>query len=188
MTPLDRDILEAPSGYRSRDVALFLAQLDDQNRRLIRDLDGITPRELAWQPAPGMNTIGMLLAHIAIVEAFWVQIGLVVAPFDCPAVLGIGEDDDGMPLADAGTPPVALAGKDASFYLGLLERARAHTKKQTAGLEEADLAQMVRRRRRSGIEEEFNKRWVLYHVLEHEAGHYGQVLLLRHHYRTSSRA
>ena len=28
-----------------------------------------------------------------------------------------------------------------------------------------------------------NVRWILYHVLEHQAGHYGQMLLLRHQYR-----
>ncbi len=26
-------------------------------------------------------------------------------------------------------------------------------------------------------------RWVLYHMLEHFSGHYGQILLLRHLYR-----
>jgi hypothetical protein len=26
-------------------------------------------------------------------------------------------------------------------------------------------------------------RWTLYHMLEHLAGHYGQILLLRHQYR-----
>jgi hypothetical protein len=27
------------------------------------------------------------------------------------------------------------------------------------------------------------RRWILYHLLEHQAGHYGQILLLRHWYR-----
>ena len=32
-------------------------------RALIADTRGLTPEALGWQPAPGMNTIGMLLAH-----------------------------------------------------------------------------------------------------------------------------
>jgi hypothetical protein len=28
-----------------------------------------------------------------------------------------------------------------------------------------------------------SRRWILYHLLEHQAGHYGQILLLRHQYR-----
>jgi hypothetical protein len=30
-------------------------------------------------------------------------------------------------------------------------------------------------------------RWVLYHMLEHFSGHYGQILLLRHQYRDRER-
>jgi len=29
-------------------------------------------------------------------------------------------------------------------------------------------------------------RWTLYHLLEHEAGHYGQILLLRHQARVAA--
>ena len=183
MTEVLQDILVAPPGYRSREVGLFVAQMDEQSQRLTDDLAGLTPEEAAWQPAPGMNTIGMLLAHIAIVEVFWVQIGLAQEPERIEGVLGIGVDDDGIPQPAGGSPPATLAARDLSFFRDLLERARAHTKQKTAGLPDEDLDIVVRRRRRSGLEEEFNKRWVLYHMLEHEAGHYGQINLLRHLYK-----
>ena len=63
--------LSVPTGYHSQEVALFVGMLDDQLRLLTEDTRGLTVEQLAWQPAPGMNTIGMLLAHIAIVEVFW---------------------------------------------------------------------------------------------------------------------
>src|SRR6266705_1799597 len=50
------------------------------------------------------NSIGMLLAHIAIVEVFWTRLALEdrPMPFEVHDVLGMGLDDDGMPLkADA---------------------------------------------------------------------------------------
>ena len=72
-----RYLLDASPGFRSREVALFVAQMDDQSHRLREDLTGIDPPELAWQPAPGTNTIGMLLAHIAIAEALGTQVGLL---------------------------------------------------------------------------------------------------------------
>jgi len=189
MTEVLRDILDASPGFRSREVALFVAQMDDQNHRLVEDLQGIAPPELAWQPASGMNTIGMLLAHIAIVEVFWTEIGLLGGTTDrLKEVLGIGVDDDGIPLPAGGRPPDALASKELPFYLDLLERARAHTRTKTADLTDRDLDDVVRRRRANRPDEEFNKRWVLYHMLEHEAGHYGQVLLQRHHYRARREA
>ena len=183
MAEVLRDILDALPGFRSREVALFVAQMDDQSRLLTADLQGIGAPELAWQPAPGMNTIGMLLAHIAIVEVFWTQIGLLETTFRCQDVLGIAREDDGIPLPAGGRPPAALAGQQLPFFLDLLERARAHTTTRTADLAVPDLDRLVQRRRENRPDEEFNKRWVLYHMLEHQAGHYGQILLMRHHYR-----
>ena len=75
MSVIERSVLEVQSGFRSSQAALLMASLDDQHALLVRDLEGITPAELEWQQRAGMNTIGMLLAHIAIVEVFWTQVG-----------------------------------------------------------------------------------------------------------------
>jgi uncharacterized damage-inducible protein DinB len=52
-----------------------------------------------------------------------------------------------------------------------------------ATLGDDDLARDVHRRRVDGSERVFNVGWVLYHILEHEAGHRGQINLLRHLHR-----
>ena len=184
MNVTERDILEIPSGYRSLEAGLTMAQLDDQSARLLHDLQDITPAELEWQSRPGLNTIGMLLAHIAVVEVFWTQVGPErKSTFETESVLGIGIDDDGMPLPENGRPPTALAGRAFPFYQEMLERARGYAKAGAARLAEQDLAGMFQRTRRNGAVEELNVRWVLYHMLEHFAGHYGQILLLRHQFR-----
>ena len=36
----------------------------DLHKEIVRDLDGLEPRELFWQPAPGINHIGFLLWHL----------------------------------------------------------------------------------------------------------------------------
>jgi len=46
---------------------------------------------------------------------------------------------------------------------------------------------VVRTRKRDGMRHAQSVRWILYHVLEHQAGHYGQILLLRHQYRDRRR-
>ena len=182
LAPLGAGLL-LPTGYKSREAGSFLAQLDDQSERLFRDLEGITPAELQWQPTPGMNTIGMLLTHNAIVEVFWSQIGVAgIAPDD--AALGIDMMADGIPLAPDAAPPAGLAGKPMSYFRDLLDRARACAQQTAMQVADADMEAMRARTRRNGREEEFNVRWVLYHMLEHFAGHYGQILLLRHHYRS----
>ncbi len=176
-------ILVPVAGIPSPEIGLFLAQMDDQSRRLTEDTRGATIAELAWQPQPGMNTIGMLLAHNAIVELFWISHAAMI-PCDAPGVLGVGEDDDGMPIAEDGLPPATLAGKDLAFYDGLRERARAFTYGWAKRWTAADLDRTILRPRKDG-EWTMSVRWILYHVLEHEAGHYGQVNLLRHLHRTA---
>jgi uncharacterized damage-inducible protein DinB len=174
-------LVEIPAGYRSAHVARTMWQLDDLNRRLIEATRDLAPDSLEWQPAPGMNTIGMLLAHIAVAEAHLTAVGLEgKAQSDLRAVIGISTDDDGMPLPPDGRPPAVLAGRPFAFFHDLLVRARENTRRVATRLEDADLARQVVRQRPDGGKRVFNLDWVLYHLVEHEAGHLGQILLLRH--------
>jgi uncharacterized damage-inducible protein DinB len=182
MTSPSRYALEPPAGFRSRETALFVAQLDDQSRRLTEDTRALTPAALEWQPAPGQNTIGMLLAHTAYWEVFWTRMVLEgrPMPFEVRDVLGVDREDIGTPLPADGRPPAALAGKDIAFFHDLLARARAHLREVAQNLGDADLERVVIRRRPDGSENTITVRWALYHMLEHLSAHYGQVNLLRH--------
>ena len=177
---VDRSEIKIPEGYRSREVASFIAQLDDQLALLREDTRDLTPADLQWQPARGMNTIGMLLAHLAIVEVWWIKIG-VLAEQDpnVTDVLGIDVNDDGMPIEAGAEPIPVLNGKDLAFYDDLLDRARAFTKRIGATAPD-DLDKEITRTRKDGSIRVFSVRWVWYHMLEHFSGHYGQILLLKH--------
>lgn len=192
MTDLFRDIKTAES-FRSPQIGLFVAQLDDQNRRLVEDLKDITPVELEWQSAPGMNTIGMLLAHIAVVEVWWIHIGPLdaksteAAAAPLPGILAIGIKDDGMPIDPTGRPPQHLAGRDLTFYEDLLRKSRHFTKETTVSLTDQDLDRTGSLKRRDGSTGTYTNRWILYHLLEHEAAHYGQIGLIRHQYKDAQK-
>jgi hypothetical protein len=187
---LEREVLVMPPGFRSREACSFIAQLDDQSARLTADTRHLEPAALAWQPAPGMNTIGMLLAHNAIVEVFWTRIGPLgitsLEAYEIGEALGIGMDHDGMPLAEGGAPPASLRSKDLAWYDGLLARARGYSRDAVARLSDEDLERQVVRTRRDGVIHETTVRWILYHMVEHFAGHYGQINLLAHQYRVTA--
>ncbi len=52
----------------------FIADaLEKENGFLLEALDGLTPDELAWQPAPDANSIGWILWHMVRVEDMWIQ-------------------------------------------------------------------------------------------------------------------
>jgi uncharacterized damage-inducible protein DinB len=174
-------ILEIPSGYRSPTVARYVWQLDDQTRRLLEATRDLTPQALEWQMAPGVNTMGMLFAHIAVAEAHMTAVLLEGRPTsDLKAVLGIVEDDDGLPLPPEGRPPAALAGKGMDFFTDLLRRAREETHRVARTLGEADLDRRIVRQPGDGSTRHYNVDWSLYHLVEHLAGHHGQILQLKH--------
>ena len=186
MSTPQRSVIELPPGYRSKEVASFITQMDDQSRRLAEATRDITAEELGWQPKPGMNTIGMLLAHNAIVEVFWTAIALKgeEKPVGEP-VLGISFDDDGMPIPEDGKPPAALAGKNRAYFDDLLRQAREYLKEAAKNVPDSDLDREIVRNRPDGTQRIINVRWYFYHILEHYSGHHGQILLLRHLHRAA---
>lgn len=186
---IERLFLPTPKGYRSAEAASFIAQLDDLTRRLFEDLKGATQTELSWAPKRGHNTVGMLLAHLAIVEGFWVHFARH-GEYDMPAlerILGIGPDDDGIPLAPDGKPPATLRGRTLANYRALLKRSRAYVSSTCRTFTPAGMDKVHLRVRRDGTRAEMDVRWILYHVVEHFSGHYGQILLMRHQYRDRRR-
>lgn len=180
-------MLKATSGFRSTEAAIFYSQLEDQTQRLFEAVQGITPEELEWQPAPGMNTPGMLLAHFAVAEVLWAQRAFFgMEKVDTAQVLGHDRRYDGMPMAADGQPPAHLRGKKLSDYQELLSKARAYYREGAAKLTDADMENTVTWTRGSdGTQRTGNLRWVMYHIVEHFASHFGQLLLMRRLYKSA---
>jgi uncharacterized damage-inducible protein DinB len=181
MAPDLRSVLELEPNCGSTQAALLVAQLHDMHRRLRDASRDLTPEELAWQPSAGVNTVGMLLAHIAIAEVHLTQIGVLGEREGHVAeVLRIGADADGMPMPPDGRPPATLADKHLVWFDGLLDRSLAYATRVARGLSDSDLERVIERPRPEGSRRVFNVRWALHHIVEHAAGHFGQILLVRH--------
>jgi len=186
MADVVRSIMQPAEGFRSREAAGFYVQMLDQDRVLLESVKGITPQELEWQAERGMNTIGMLLAHNAVVDVFWTQLAILgLKEYDSTPVLGIGMDDDGLPLAPDAEPPANLRGKPLAYYEDLISRGRAYVKDSWSKVTDADMDKETTRERPDGSKRILNVRWAMYHILEHFAGHRGQIQMLRHFYRAS---
>ena len=174
--------LEPLPGCASRLGGVLLAQLDDQSRRLQVATRDLTPDELAWQPGPGQNSTGMLLAHIARVEVDWAGFGILRRPMDGTDVIPLTEHQIGMPLPRDGAAPAEFAGRPLEYFDDLLARARAFTKATVAPLTDEALERSFRVPWDQD-ELEANASFVVYHVMAHLALHRGQIALLRHQYR-----
>lgn len=166
-------------------VGIFAAQLDDQLKLLKSSVKHLETNHLEWQPQPGMNTIGMLLAHLAVVEVFWINVAAQEIHLEpdgeaiMKATIGINMDDDGLPSKPGDRHPATLQGKTIDFYLTMLDKARAKVHEELRTWSDNDLPGMYTRKR-GDKEIKISRMWTLYHVLEHFSGHFGQILLLKH--------
>ena len=177
--------LKLPDGYdlgHQKILAYFAAQLDAQLEQLKKSVKDLTVAQSEWQSRPGMNTIGMLLAHNAIVEAFWISVaaaGFQPKPDGEKIIrdlIGLSGDDDGIPLADDGQHPETLKGKTLEEYLAMLDTARlaSHRMLQSWSDDSLTTAYVLEEKY------EFTRAWTVYHVLEHFIGHLGQIRLIKH--------
>lgn len=162
-----------------KQVGLFAAQLDDQLKRLKNNIKGLTVKQLEWQLRPGMNTVGMLLAHLALVEVWWINVAPSETSWEpegkkrIQTILGI--EDDGLPLPIDGGHPAYLKDFSLDRYLTLLAKARRSIHRELKKWKDRDLPKLY-----SLHKSQFSRVWTLYHVLEHFASHFGQVLMLKH--------
>lgn len=181
--------LPLAQGCASVQAAVLLAALHDLHRQLDELAAGLSVPQLEWQPGErldaavgtGRNTMGMLLAHIAVAETHLAQVGLMgERDGHVQDVIGITVEDEGMPLAAGAPPAAAMAGRDAAFFRAMLASSLMHLTAAATSLTDADLDFVVRRPPRpDGTQRVFDRRWVLFHAVEHAAQHLGQLTSIR---------
>ncbi len=162
-------------------VGFMARQLDEHLAKLKRVTEGLTVEQLEWQTHPGHNTIGMLLAHCAVAEAYWVCVfdsGMPLEPDGASKVaevVGIGWDDDGLPAKQGSKHPETLRGKTIVDYYNYLDRTRVASHKIMRTWTDEKLQQIVVRG-----EKETSMAWVVYHIHEHLVEHCGQIQYIKH--------
>lgn len=148
-------------------IGLLLSVLDDVTTEWRGELGEISNGAITWQPFPGGHSIGAVLLHIADVEAHWlheVAAGQPRAPEELKTLLS-EETQQGQ--VQWPTPP----SQPLSWYYAQQDAVRARTSRFVAALNNP-LHLGTRR------ETEFSLRWLLNHVISHEAYHGGQAVLL----------
>lgn len=163
---IQRHMLEKSQDLSPR-VATWYSQMEEQRKRLFRMVEELDDGMLDFSPDERkIETIGTLLLHIAAVEWSW-----------------IFEDIEGRTMdfqrwkhAFALRPTVdipQLKGKTKDFYLDRLVKVREEVYQRLSKLNDHNLDQMV-----GSDQNKFSIEWILFHILEHEALHIGQINLL----------
>lgn len=129
----------------------FIADaLEKETGFLMAALDGLSPEEMAWQPAPDANSIGWILWHMVRVEDMWIQF---FAQFRPELWESAGwHEKFGLPTRDNGFGHTAdqvnnFPRLDWPQFLQYSAAVRAATRTYLNTLTPADLAAVPRERR-----------------------------------------
>jgi hypothetical protein len=153
------------------DIGRWLWALQDARRITLRAVDGLDVATLDWRGPDGSeNSIGSLLYHVAGVEMGWLFYDVLgrALPDDVKAEFPYEAWTDAA-LTHVGGLPL-------DEHVGRLERTRAIFLEHLRGMDASDFRRLTAPE--SG-EYEVTPEWVVYHLVEHEAGHAYQMRSLR---------
>jgi uncharacterized damage-inducible protein DinB len=149
------------------------------HQRLVLDAIGhLTADRLALRPGPGLWTVWQLASHTAGARAYWFQ--EVLGEGD-PAVRDLFRVESttvpDLPLEDAGWEDDENHPRSAPEIVDAFHRTWALIEDCLGRWTPDDLAVEVERRRRSGTQT-VTRAWVVWHVIEHDVHHSGEISLI----------
>ncbi len=150
----------------------------NHQRLLLGMVGGLTPDQLATRPAPNMWAVWQLAGHMAGSRAYWFHD--VLGEGD-PAVRDLfrvaSTTVPDLPIEDAGWEDDEEHPRDASEIVEAFERTWSMIDANLRRWTGDDLAVEFSRRRRTGTET-FTRGWVVWHVIEHDLHHGGEISLI----------
>ncbi len=155
-------------GYQEP-YGLLCAILQDGTNEWRLELDpNLTEDAVVWQPYPGMHSIGGILLHIASVEVFWLERFALDREWDLEEVKLLMSQETEVDEWRWPAPPR----RPISWYFEMHDRIRARTLESIKSWPSPESAKDLHGDPRT-------MRWVLGHVIQHEAYHGGQAVLLQ---------
>jgi uncharacterized damage-inducible protein DinB len=165
----DLSVMPLP-GYEP-EIGRWLWVLQDNRERTLRSLDGLSTADLDTMPPGADNTIGVLLYHIALIEADWLYVEALdnrPIPHEIEALLPLAARDNQSQLS-------SIRGLPLQEHLQRLETVRNALLQEFKPMTLEDF----RRPRHFPGQYDVTPEWVLYHLMEHEAEHRGHIQTLR---------
>jgi uncharacterized damage-inducible protein DinB len=153
-------------------IGYYLSGMEEVRSQLSAAVRTI-PDDLIGKPAfLGAHSIGGLVLHIGEAEWFWMQMvvsGHNLTDEDRTAACWDILDD---------LERVAQRGYTAEFCLGEIEKIRNQTRDVLFAYNDKDLERIITFER-NGQTTEYNLRYILHHLIDHEAQHKGQIFMLK---------
>ena len=161
--------IQQKEGY-SPQVGTLVGMLDDMKHRVTRSIKDLDQEETDFLLDDNSNRFGAMILHLAATEMHYQYATFYNSE--------MGEEVDkewiaALNLGDEGRKQ--LQGKPMSYYLEKWDQVRAKTKEVLMTKNDDWLLEM----RDDWGNVEYNYYWAWYHVMEHQANHLGQFIILK---------
>jgi uncharacterized damage-inducible protein DinB len=181
--PSRRATEQVPASYDARAVSDAARTLDPfvegwagYQRMLVGAISPLNPEQLASRTAPFQWTVWQLAAHVAGARAYWFHD--VLGEGD-PALSDLFRVETttvpGLALEDAGWEDDEDHPRTARELVEALERTWAMLDEALHRWTTEDLEEPFSRTRRSGEVQTFTRAWVVWHLIEHDLHHGGEI-------------
>lgn len=157
-------------------IASYYSQMKEVRNRLIDIMEDLPDFALDYTPnAKKVESIGTLLLHIAAVEWLWIFEDIDKKDSD------FEEWKYAFPLRKEVNLP-QLKGEKKEFYMNKLEKVRLEVYNRLMDFKDEDLDVVI-------ISEgkKYTIEWILFHIIEHESLHIGQISLLKRLFKIESK-
>jgi len=162
---------------KMKNTELLIYMLEDIRKETIRGISGLTKEQLFAEPLPGEYSIGAYLMHIAECDLAWLK------------TLTGSEPDEELKrrsyydkwFDSRKTDNYPKEAIEIEEYLDTIAKCRALVIDHCRSLSDEDLEGLVYSRWVVNGEErsqEYTRKWIIYHLIEHEAHTRGQMFLL----------
>jgi len=166
--PVSGQYIGPIEGY-SPHLGTLITMLDDLKDRVERDMGRLDQRELDHLMNADANSIGALVMHLVAVEVYYQELTFGDMGYDDSE---LAKWAAAMDLGQRGRD--TLKGRNAKYYFDTWNMVRAKTIEEFRKRDDVWLAES-----RSGSSS--NNHWSWFHVMEHQANHLGQMLIVRKH-------
>lgn len=161
-----------PAAGMSSGIGFYLSGMQEIREQVVETVAGLSGDVFDRPAFPGAHSIGALVMHIGEGEWWWMQCNV--------AGHKLTDEDRKAPFWDVLDEPDSFAshGYTAQFCLQAIEKIRNQTRELLATFNDDDLERIFSFQRRGATHEQ-SLRWILHHLIDHEAQHKGQILMLK---------
>jgi uncharacterized damage-inducible protein DinB len=166
-----RRTLDSIPGF-SKDVGFYLSGMEEVREQLREAVAEMSADQIGRPIVPGAHSIAALVLHIG--EAEWHWMRCVISGEK------VTDEIRQAPYWDVLKDPAGFSQKSysAEFCLNEIKKIRQQTYETLATFDDSQLDRVFTYERR-GETQELSLRWILHHLIDHEAQHKGQILMLK---------